>query len=39
MRTRPPLRDNCSTTFGGYNVGKKSVVLDLKSATGIAAVK
>jgi crotonobetainyl-CoA:carnitine CoA-transferase CaiB-like acyl-CoA transferase len=39
MRTRPPLRDNCSTTFGGYNVGKKSVVLDLKSATGIEAVK
>ena len=39
MRTRPPLRDNCSTAFGGYNVGKKSVVLDLKSATGIEAVK
>lgn len=39
MRTRPPLRHNCSTTFGGYNVGKKSVVLDLKSATGVDAVK
>src|SRR5437588_4059424 len=39
MRTRPPLRDNCSTAFGGYNVGKKSVVLDLKSARGIEAVK
>ena len=39
MRTRPPVRDNCSTVFGGYNVGKKSVVLDLKSATGMEAVK
>ena len=39
MRTRPPLRDNCSTAFGGYNVGKKSVVLDLKSAKGTEAVK
>jgi crotonobetainyl-CoA:carnitine CoA-transferase CaiB-like acyl-CoA transferase len=39
MRTRPPVRDNCSTAFGGYNVGKKSVVLDLKSATGMEAVK
>jgi crotonobetainyl-CoA:carnitine CoA-transferase CaiB-like acyl-CoA transferase len=39
MRTRPPLRGNCSTTFGGYNVGKKSVVLDLKSAKGIEAIK
>src|SRR3954470_13606101 len=32
MRTRPPVRGNCSTIFGSYNVGKKSVVLDLKSA-------
>jgi len=39
MRTRPPVRRNCSTTFGGYNVGKKSVVLDLKSANGVEAVK
>jgi crotonobetainyl-CoA:carnitine CoA-transferase CaiB-like acyl-CoA transferase len=39
MRTRPPVRGNCSTAFGGYNVGKKSVVLDLKSATGMEAVK
>ena len=31
MRTRPPVRNNCSTTFGQLNVGKKSVVLDLKS--------
>jgi crotonobetainyl-CoA:carnitine CoA-transferase CaiB-like acyl-CoA transferase len=39
MRTRPPVRGNCSTVFGGYNVGKKSVVLDLKSAGGVEAVK
>ena len=31
MRTRPPLRNGCSTVFGQLNVGKKSVVLDLKS--------
>jgi len=39
MRTRPPVRDDCSTVFGGYNVGKKSVVLDLKSPEGIQAIK
>jgi crotonobetainyl-CoA:carnitine CoA-transferase CaiB-like acyl-CoA transferase len=39
MRTRPPVRDNCSAVFGGYNVGKKSVVLDLKSPEGVEAVK
>jgi crotonobetainyl-CoA:carnitine CoA-transferase CaiB-like acyl-CoA transferase len=39
MRTRPPVRDNCSSVFGGYNVGKKSVVLDLKSPEGIEAIK
>jgi crotonobetainyl-CoA:carnitine CoA-transferase CaiB-like acyl-CoA transferase len=39
MRTRPPVRGNSSTTFGSYNVGKKSVVLDLKSANGVDAVK
>src|SRR6202008_1799144 len=38
MRTRAPVRRNCSTAFGGYNVGKKSVVLDLKSAIGMEAV-
>ena len=31
MRTRPPLRNDCSTIFGQLNVGKKSLVLDLKS--------
>jgi crotonobetainyl-CoA:carnitine CoA-transferase CaiB-like acyl-CoA transferase len=39
MRTRPPLRDGCSTTFGQLNVGKKSLVLDLKSPQGVEAVR
>jgi CoA:oxalate CoA-transferase len=39
MRTRPPVRDNCSAVFGGLNVGKKSVVLDLKSPRAIDAVR
>jgi crotonobetainyl-CoA:carnitine CoA-transferase CaiB-like acyl-CoA transferase len=39
MRTRPPVRGNCSAVFGSYNVGKKSVVLDLKSPEGAEAIK
>jgi crotonobetainyl-CoA:carnitine CoA-transferase CaiB-like acyl-CoA transferase len=39
MRTRPPVRTNCSAVFGGLNVGKKSVVLDLKSAKGVDAIR
>ena len=39
MRTRPPLRNGCSSVFGQLNVGKKSVVLDLKSEEGKAAVR
>src|SRR6266496_471537 len=39
MRTRPPLRNHCSTAFGQLNVGKNSVVLDLKSAQGVEAVR
>src|SRR4030088_1177313 len=39
MRTRPPVRNNCSTTFGQLNVGKNSLVLDLKSPTGSEAVR
>jgi crotonobetainyl-CoA:carnitine CoA-transferase CaiB-like acyl-CoA transferase len=31
MRTRPPVRNGFSTAFGQLNVGKKSLVLDLKS--------
>jgi crotonobetainyl-CoA:carnitine CoA-transferase CaiB-like acyl-CoA transferase len=39
MRTRPPVRSGCSTTFGQLNVGKKSLVLDLKSKEGAEAVR
>jgi len=39
MRTRPPVRDGASTVFGQLNVGKKSLVLDLKSAKGMEAVR
>lgn len=39
MRTRPPLRNGCSTAFGQLNVGKKSAVLDLKSEDGKEAVR
>jgi len=39
MRTRPPLRNGCSTAFGQLNVGKKSLVLDLKSPEGMEAVR
>jgi crotonobetainyl-CoA:carnitine CoA-transferase CaiB-like acyl-CoA transferase len=39
MRTRPPLRNRCSTAFGQLNVGKKSLVLDLKSKEGLEAVR
>ena len=39
MRTRPPVRNNCSTAFGQLNVGKKSLVLDLKSADGVEVVR
>src|SRR5580700_12330037 len=39
MRTRPPVRSACSTTYGQLNVGKKSLVLDLKSKEGLEAVR
>jgi crotonobetainyl-CoA:carnitine CoA-transferase CaiB-like acyl-CoA transferase len=39
MRTRPPVRNGCSTAFGQLNVGKKSLVLDLKSKEGAEAVR
>jgi len=39
MRTRPPLRNGCSTAFGQLNAGKKSLVLDLKSREGEEAVR
>ncbi|WP_461354997.1 CaiB/BaiF CoA transferase family protein [Bradyrhizobium sp. USDA 4454] len=39
MRTRPPLRNQCSTAFGQLNIGKNSLVLDLKSPAGVEAVR
>ena len=30
MRSRPPLRDGASTSFGQLNAGKHSIILDLK---------
>src|SRR5579859_4229741 len=39
MRTRLPVRNNCSTAFGQLNVGKNSLVLDLKSPEGVEAVR
>jgi crotonobetainyl-CoA:carnitine CoA-transferase CaiB-like acyl-CoA transferase len=39
MRTRPPVRDHSSSVFGQLNVGKKSLVLDLKSPDGIDVVR
>jgi CoA:oxalate CoA-transferase len=37
MRSRPPLRDGASTSFGQLNTGKKSVVLDLKRPAAVEA--
>jgi crotonobetainyl-CoA:carnitine CoA-transferase CaiB-like acyl-CoA transferase len=39
MRTRPPVRSNCSTVFGQLNVGKKSLVLDLKSPDAVEVIR
>jgi CoA:oxalate CoA-transferase len=39
MRTRPPVRGGCSSLFGQLNVGKKSLVLDLKSAEAVEAIR
>src|SRR5215210_1731172 len=39
MRNRPPVRNHCSTAFGQLNVGKHSLVLDLKSPDGAEAVR
>jgi crotonobetainyl-CoA:carnitine CoA-transferase CaiB-like acyl-CoA transferase len=39
MRTRQPLRNGASTSFGQLNAGKKSIALDLKSAAAVEAVR
>jgi len=39
MRTRPPVRNGFSTVFGQLNVGKKSLVLDLKSPDAIEMIR
>jgi CoA:oxalate CoA-transferase len=39
MRTRAPLRNGASTSFGQLHTGKKSVVLDLKRPDAVAAVR
>jgi crotonobetainyl-CoA:carnitine CoA-transferase CaiB-like acyl-CoA transferase len=39
MRSRPPLRSGSSSYFGQLNAGKKSVVLDLKTAAAVAAAR
>jgi CoA:oxalate CoA-transferase len=38
MRIRPPVRNGCSSLFGHLNAGKKSLVLNLKSAEAIEAL-
>jgi len=39
MRTRPPLRDGASTSYGQLNAGKLSIVLDLKRPEGREVVR
>ncbi|MDB5610260.1 MAG: carnitine dehydratase [Bradyrhizobium sp.] len=39
MRNRPPVRNNFSTVFGQLNVGKKSLVLDLKLPKAIEIIR
>src|SRR6202165_2245504 len=39
MRTRPPLRNGASTSFGQPTAGKKSIVLDLKPPPAVEAVR
>src|SRR5258708_24263732 len=38
MRTRPPVRNGFSSAFGQLNVGKKSLVLDLKSPDAVEII-
>ena len=38
MRSRPPMRNGASTSFGQLNTGKKSIVLDLKQKAAVEVV-
>lgn len=39
MRSRPPLRNGASTSYGQLNAGKRSIVLDLKRVEAQAVVQ
>ncbi len=39
MRTRPPLRNGSSSSYGQLNAGKRSVVLDLKLPAAVDAAR
>ena len=39
MRSRPPLRNGASTSYGQLNTGKRSIVLDLKRPEAVAAAR
>jgi crotonobetainyl-CoA:carnitine CoA-transferase CaiB-like acyl-CoA transferase len=39
MRSRPPLRDGASSSFGQLNAGKRSIVLDFKRQEAVAAAR
>jgi crotonobetainyl-CoA:carnitine CoA-transferase CaiB-like acyl-CoA transferase len=39
MRSRPPLRNGASTSYGQLNAGKRSIVLDLKRSEAVAAAR
>jgi CoA:oxalate CoA-transferase len=39
VRSRPPMRSGISTYYASLNCGKRSVMLDLKTADGLAAAR
>ena len=38
LRSRPPIRDGASTSYGQLNAGKKSLVLDLKQRDAVSVI-